>query len=141
MRTCGKCGTAHGGVRKTCKPCEAIAARTWRANNRQKARDIVNRYQERHPEVMTRNCRVQSLKRNYGISIADYEHLFRLQRGQCAVCGTDKPIGPGKRLTVDHDHKTGTVRGLVCCNCNFVLGHCRDNPAVLRAAANYLERR
>ena len=53
--------------------------------------------------------------------------------------GSGKCGGPGKYFHVDHNHATKVVRGLLCCNCNFVVGHCLDNVEILRAAIAYLE--
>jgi hypothetical protein len=76
------------------------------------------------------------LKARYGIGIADYDAMLTMQGGGCAICGG----GTSKNfLAVDHDHKTGEVRGLLDANCNKVLGRFRDSPARFRAAAEYLE--
>jgi len=73
----------------------------------------------------------------YGIDAAEYARLLALQGGRCAICRRR----PGKRrLAVDHDHKTGAVRGLACESCNHdLLGGARDTLAILKAAVNYLE--
>ena len=42
-------------------------------------------------------------------------------------------------MMVDHHHASGKVRGLLCCNCNFVIGHCLENKEILRKAISYLE--
>lgn len=60
------------------------------------------------------------------------------QKGCCALCGTDTPGGNGD-FAVDHDHETGIVRKLLCFNCNIGIGKFRDNPELLRKAAEYLE--
>ena len=65
--------------------------------------------------MTVRDPRDARLRRLYDISAADYEYLLAFQGGGCALCG--RP--PGRvRLAVDHDHKTGFVRGLLCMNCN-----------------------
>jgi hypothetical protein len=80
--------------------------------------------------------RERYLKRTYGISEADYYHLLLAHDGRCWIC--DKP--PKKRrLHVEHDHKTGRIRGLACWKCNRGLSQYSDEPATLRAAADYLE--
>ncbi|GAA4187132.1 hypothetical protein GCM10022252_20160 [Streptosporangium oxazolinicum] len=73
----------------------------------------------------------------YGLDIGEYDALFLAQNGACAICeGTRK-----QRLSVDHDHRDGVVRGLLCRMCNGrLLTAARDRPEVLRAAAEYLER-
>jgi hypothetical protein len=74
------------------------------------------------------------------MTIEEYDRLFASQRGRCAICQTDKP-GQGRRnLHVDHDHEFGHVRGLLCVACNRMIGLAGDSPAMLRAAAAYIER-
>lgn len=87
------------------------------------------------------------LKHKYGITADDYNQLLGQQGGVCAICGRSAEDGhsakkrmPKKRLSVDHDHSTGAVRGLLCSPCNTVLGLMRDDPALLTAAAGYLLR-
>jgi hypothetical protein len=83
--------------------------------------------------------RDRQLRKKYGISWAEYQALFARQGGLCAICGTDKPGGRGL-MAVDHDHKTGQIRGLLCNLCNRGLGQFRDNAKTLRNAAEYLEK-
>ena len=72
----------------------------------------------------------------YGLKRGEYDKLFEAQGGVCAICGQPRK----QRLSVDHDHKTGLVRGLCCRMCNGrLLTSARDNPETLRAAADYLE--
>lgn len=75
------------------------------------------------------------LKKRYNITIQDYYKMFDAQGGKCWICrgGTSKNY-----LATDHDHKTGEVRGLLCANCNKVLGRFRDDPKRFRKAATYL---
>ena len=94
----------------------------YREQNRARSRE---RYRENH------------LKTKYGISLADYEAMLRRQRGLCGICKRK----PGKRrLCVDHDHKTGQVRGLLCGRCNSGNGFYGDDPRLTRAATVYLEK-
>lgn len=81
-----------------------------------------------------------SIRFRYGLSKIQYQELVEKQKGLCALC--EKPQNPGKRngrLSVDHDHKTGKVRGLLCVLCNIMLGRYDDSikkfekiPAYLR---------
>lgn len=61
------------------------------------------------------------------------------QSGLCAVC-YGPAVGKSDKLSVDHDHATGRVRGLLCHHCNAALGHLMDDPNLLRKAAIYLEK-
>jgi hypothetical protein len=75
----------------------------------------------------------------YGLTSAEYWEIHRAQGGRCAIC--TRATGARKRLSVDHCHTTGLVRGLLCVRCNRdVLGHLRDDPAALRRAVRYLRR-
>lgn len=79
------------------------------------------------------------LKRTYGITLEEYEKLHRAQSGRCAICNEMDRGQRLYRLVVDHDHDSGQVRGLLCSTCNSALGLLKDNPAVIRRAADYLE--
>jgi len=66
-----------------------------------------------------------------------YQELCDEQAGRCAICDSDDP--GAKRLAVDHAHESGRVRALLCQGCNTGLGKFRDDPALLRRAADYIE--
>lgn len=78
------------------------------------------------------------LLRTYGIDNADYDRLAAAYNFGCWIC-RKKPKPGKRRLSVEHDHKTGRVRGLACWSCNKLLAAARDNPETLRDAADYLE--
>ena len=83
----------------------------------------------------TEQERERRYKRLYGITIADYEAMLEFQEGVCAIC--ERPPRT-LRLAVDHDHKTGKVRGLLCNTCNQTL-HERVTVDWLYAAYQYLD--
>lgn len=76
------------------------------------------------------------LRYRYGITAADYENLLVAQGGGCAICG--RTYSTTRRLSVDHDHATGRVRGLLCQGCNVKVGHFEG--ADFEAIAAYLAR-
>lgn len=77
-----------------------------------------------------------SVAKTYGITGDDYETLAKLQGGKCAICRA-RPIS--KRLAVDHDHKSGAVRGLLCGRCNHdLMGNAWDSLAIASALWHYL---
>lgn len=84
--------------------------------------------------------RVDSLWYTYGVTVEAYDERLRIQGGRCAICGGTDPIHNQGLFTVDHDHKSGGVRGLLCGNCNFGVGKFRNSPVVLDRAAEYLIR-
>lgn len=112
-----------------CNDCNAAAARRWFRDNRQRA--------------TTQKFR-NNLHRNYGMTIDDYETMLVAQDYVCAICDGENGIhsthGTQFRLSVDHDHKTGRVRGLLCNNCNRALGLLADNHELVRKALAYIER-
>ena len=73
---------------------------------------------------------------SFGIALAAYELMLAEQGGVCAIC--QQP--PKKQaLSVDHDHTTGRIRGLLCQSCNTGIGLLQDDPSILRVAITYLE--
>ena len=83
------------------------------------------------------HARHRRLATEYGLSLADFEELLAKHNYVCAICRDAPETGP----KIDHDHKTGVVRGILCGSCNTGLGHFRDDPKRLRSAAEYLEQR
>lgn len=88
----------------------------------------------RAPGADQRRKRLQDVRTRYGLSPEEYDALVELHGARCAACGA------GGVLAVDHCHRTGAVRGLLCGDCNLGLGRFHDDPVRLRAAAAYLER-
>lgn len=77
------------------------------------------------------------LKLKYGITLADYNKLLKKQGGGCALC-LKTPEEEGRNLAVDHDHKSGQIRGILCMFCNHrVIGR-HSNALLFAAAARYL---
>lgn len=94
-------------------------------------RRICDRCQRKKRSVSSHALRVT---KTYGLEPGQYDLLLWLQGGVCAGCSQPRSY----RLNVDHDHRTGYVRGLCCRRCNKVLRDVRDDPDVLRSLAQYL---
>lgn len=78
------------------------------------------------------------IKDTYGITADEYQAIYDYQGGKCAICR--RATGARKRLSVDHCHATGRVRGTLCTTCNkYVLGHARDDIAFFERAIEYLK--
>ena len=84
--------------------------------------------------------RARRLEQLYGIWPALLAEKLREQDWECAICHRDFRMMSQRQRHIDHDHLTGKVGGILCSNCNLVLGLAYDNPEVLRLAADYLER-
>jgi hypothetical protein len=79
------------------------------------------------------------LQREYGLSVEAFDAWLAAQGNRCRICKTSDPGGIGN-WHVDHNHVTNRLRGILCHRCNRVLGFVKENPEILREAANYLER-
>ena len=115
--------------------------RAYYIRNRRKALDRMKRIRAENPRAE----RDKKLRYSFGISVDDYDRMLRQQNGVCAICHRPETICSSKgnkikRLTVDHDHSTRKVRGLVCGKCNSILGYADDDPCRLLIAADYLEK-
>ena len=121
-------------------------SRLWRKNHRASVRASQVAYIAKNPNY-ARNAHLFS---KYGITLEQYNLILKSQGGVCALCG--KPPVPENKcgstsMHVDHDHACcegqkscgKCIRGIIHIRCNFMLGNSGDNPALLRAAANYLE--
>jgi len=134
--TCALCGapfTSAGPRAKYCEACQAEAERQkrQRRNLARRGSDHIREYN-----------RQKQLER-YGLTVDQHDEMLADQKGLCAICGNPpKPDGvrASSRLHADHDHVTGRVRALLCNSCNNGLGRFKDDPALLRAAAAYIER-
>lgn len=84
------------------------------------------------------SARDKYLKRKYGISLAEYEHMVEQQGGKCKICGRHT-TELAKPLCVDHEHKSKKIRGLLCVRCNWYLGVIKENKSFMLGAIKYLE--
>ena len=103
--------------RSSCKQCEV---------KKQKAYESL-------PAIRDRN-KFYEAKRSYGIAPDEYVFLTERADGVCEVCGGSY------KLSIDHCHSTGDIRGLLCHYCNMGLGAFKDNESLLHKAVAYLQR-
>jgi hypothetical protein len=109
---------------------------------RRKAVDYLNRHPEQREKARVRARAAMQTKRDadagYRERVAFYQELVDMQGGEnCLICGS--PRG-ARRLSVDHDHATDEIRGLLCQNCNDLLGRARNSVVILQRAIDYLSR-
>jgi len=82
------------------------------------------------------------LQKRYGITEIDYEIMLKSQNRVCAICKQPEIKKRNRilcRLSIDHNHKTSKVRGLLCHKCNIMLGHIENNPGLLKEVLKYLK--
>lgn len=90
-------------------------------------------WKERHPEkrkLYTRNSRIRA----YGIEPETYYEMLKQQGNRCAIC---EEISTKRAMSIDHDHKSGKIRGLLCDSCNLSLGHL-EREIFVEKALKYL---
>lgn len=81
---------------------------------------------------------MSKLRRRYGLTLEQHDAMLAAQNGVCAICCRPEEHKKYTRLSVDHDHDTGKVRGLLCRRCNSMLANSGDDPALLIRGAQYL---
>lgn len=111
--------------------------RRWRSKNKAKIAEYSRRCTaKKDPVELKVEWRRSWIKTRYGITNEQYEAKLLEQKSVCAICGGINKSG--RRLHIDHNHKTGDVRGLLCFGCNGGLGGFRDNQTLLKKAIDYL---
>jgi hypothetical protein len=125
------------GLKSQCKKCHAgygiRRAQTHEPTRQKKIKRTAEWRAKRDPKLVIEYRRRYMLKKNYGITPEQFDTMLLQQGGACAICRETiaKPH-------VDHDHKTGRVRGILCANCNVGLGMFGDDVKSLRSAIAYL---
>jgi len=114
-------------------------ARAWQKNRDKELQKAKERYQldkERRASVR--------LKKEFGITLVEYDAMFVLQKGRCAVCGDPPKIrdkyGNLRRFSVDHHHETGKVRQLLCGPCNMSIGLVKESISTLVNMIDYIKK-
>lgn len=105
-----------------------------RYNKSAKHKASALRCEQRRRSENPERDRERNLKRKYGLSLADYAAMFEAQKGLCAVCKSPS----SELLHVDHDHRTGEVRGLLCRTCNLGIGFLKDDKLIVESVLKYL---
>ena len=123
---------------RRCKACTASEIKQWNSENPDRAK-ASNAKRGRRNNIFSK----------YGITEHEYNDMLSTQNGCCAICGSDssktkkRKSGQGaepRAFSIDHCHKTGKIRALLCGWCNTLIGLCEENPSVLRAAIEYLNK-
>ena len=110
------------GLQERCTPCRKMHHQT------------VKHLRKKPTQEQKRNF----LIRSYGLTIEQFDLMLKSQRNKCAICKTKEWGRPSP--SIDHCHKTGKVRGLLCNNCNRAIGLLKDNIGTLENAQKYLKR-
>jgi Recombination endonuclease VII len=122
------------GLATYCKPCNRKLGSEQREKPgaRAKAAEVARQWRKDNPE----RARLHHLRVTYGVMPETYAAMLAAQNGRCAIC--DRPPNGRGGLHVDHDHKTGEIRGLLCHSCNVSIGHFQDDPTLIAKVVEYL---
>jgi superfamily II helicase len=115
-----------------CVKCDSKRVVEWQRNNKDRFR--ANQKKFANKESTKRYRKDWQLKKNFNISIEEYERLVKKQKGKCGICKKEDS------LHVDHNHISGAVRGLLCSPCNLALGLFKDDKTILKNAIKYLNK-
>lgn len=125
-----RCVSKKDGFSFQCKVCSKIRADQWISKNKIRWKDSRRAYANKNKRATKDN----TLRKQYGITIEEYERMLVVQEYLCAICGKKGS------LNIDHDHKTGKVRALLCGRCNPALGSFMDSLEILLKAVEYLKK-
>ena len=118
---------SYGRTYSYCKKCTSIKNTKWADKNRDK---------------IAKKCSKWHYNKFYGITPDDAASIHLALGGVCEICLTKTTLGGRVKKgssVIDHNHKTGEMRGMICAQCNHGLGLFKDSPLALRSAAAYLE--
>lgn len=158
-RTCTKCNTEKpltsefftkdkydkSGFTYRCSKCRNLASYEWNRLNKEKVKAANLKNQDKRkafynsPEGII-SSRKAHLKRNFGLTLEDYEKMSEEQNHKCQICGRGEMNYKNKVLCVDHNHTTGKIRGLLCGLCNSGLGKFLENKELLLNAIKYINK-
>jgi len=146
MKTCVKCKLllpitefwknhrAADGLMYSCKKCAQIRSSTNYRNTIENRKSYSKRYEiEKRERPASYSVKRKDRFKAYGITKEQYDSMLTEQRNKCKICNE------GKKLHIDHCHVTGKVRGLLCQNCNTLLGHAKESNDILLNAVAYLK--
>jgi phage-related protein len=154
MITCSKCketkpttdywkdssrSSGYKGYCKKCKPDRKTYFKTWQEKKLRENPDYWKKLEANRDPATRRASNRKSTLKKYNLTPEEYQQILEAQNGKCAICKKKETFDQtGKELAVDHSHKTGEVRGLLCQTCNQALGMLGDSLELLHSAISYL---
>ena len=147
MKICTKCKKKkldkEFHVNKTQKRGRCYICNDCKKDNYDKNQEKITAHRRTFYSKNKDRIMIKQRKRLYGISDIEYKKLFLKQKGICAICKggeTTTSNGKIKKLSIDHNHETGQIRGLLCQRCNTAIGMLSDNTECLARAIVYIEK-
>lgn len=142
MRVCKICNKNIEHKSKNAKYCSRkCSSRQGYINNKKSINERNKKHRQNNKEYYRKYSKEYNelfsfinIIKSYNLSIEDYEDMLNEQSMCCAICQEEL-----NQVRIDHDHKTGRVRGLLCHSCNIALGIFKDNESNLYSAIDYLD--
>lgn len=135
------------GPRPECKTCSKNRSAQYWKNNKKKLNEANKKWRKSNKEKVAQNGRIYALKRLYGLTKEQYNKMLESQNNCCAICNKhesenikDHRNGKPRELAVDHCHKTGKIRDLLCSTCNSLLGLINEDLSILDSIQVYLKK-
>lgn len=131
---------------KTCNICKISKILTEFHKNKlekdgvsRRCKLCVHLHRKNNPSLYKKYKRKTHLKNTFNFTILQYNELLNKQEGKCGICKSYSPSSSRKmHFSIDHDHTTGQIRGLLCDTCNRGIGLLKDCPKILQNATDYL---
>lgn len=133
MKSCTKCNKIL--------PLTRFALRSDTKKPRSRCRECTNEdnlkryHNSEKTKAAHKNASYRHRIKSYGLTLDQYDEMYESQDGNCKICSEK----PDRNLVIDHCHKTGVIRGLLCNSCNVALGAAKDDPEILSKMISYLE--
>lgn len=111
---------------------------SWHKNNKERLLAYIKEYRRTHPEYVEkgrRRSRINHLLKRHNMTLEEFESKVQKQNNCCAIC-----FKPMSSPHVDHNHKTGENRDLLCSNCNTALGLFFEDVIILQSAIDYINK-
>lgn len=161
MKKCSKCNedkpltlfykdkNGKGGHRAVCADCDIRKAKIWNVSNKEAHveherrhrtdnKDSVKSNKQKYITNNPKSIKNSALKFSYGITIEQYQVMLKSQQESCAICNINQSELT-KALCVDHCHKTGKIRALLCRQCNSALGFIKENIEAAQKLVEYIK--
>ena len=155
MKTCSTCSTKQSlesfykdkkspsGLRAQCKTCVKLAKRKYFENNRDRELQKLKDWKIKNPDKV----KAGNIRNLYGLDDIKYKNMIMEQDNCCAICNksqlenvVDVRNNKPRDLSVDHNHVTGVIRGLLCYHCNLAVGMLKDQLVIAERLVEYLRK-
>lgn len=149
MKKCSTCGiefeliyfnknkSNKDGYEYRCKDCTRKRVNEWCNNNKEKRKKYKKDYRQKHKERLKNMDIGYRLKKEYNLTLNQKNQMIKDQNGLCYCCKKELGTNPNNNH-VDHDHKTGRIRKILCSRCNITIGGLKEDPILTQQILDYI---